>query len=813
VKVWRARRAVLLLLLLTGLLGVTSVARGQYASRTGNFIGAVGGACDSSTNTYGWPDTNGDILKCVSNVWTLVTQPATAAGSTGYLQFNSSGVLGASSNLFWDNANFRLGIGSSAPVVSLDLSQRTDALALPVGTQGQEPASPMNGMIRYSTTANDVEAYIAGAWTTLTTGGSTAAITLGTSAATPNPASSYSATTGLFSPASGVAGVAAAGTEMMRVNATGVGIGTTAPANKLDVTGGAAFGTYAGVAAPSNGLIVSGNVGIGSSAPTKLLDVNGNINLASNLYSGVYNILGMSSNVLQLGVGNVARVDVLTNFRANGGYIQATAAGSSFRGNQSDTAAGGGAVSFFGVTNTDREIRFGIASTTGLANWIQSYKSGGNISPFTLQPDGGNVGIGTTGPDALISLGGQSAQTIDMVRETTASTAGNNLTLQAGGATPLGTDKAGGTLALSSGISTGTGSSGINFNIYKAAGSSGSTDNATTTAMTITGAGNVGIGTTAPLTKLHVIDSSAANTIPLTIENDTAGNTSAGPALQFVNSNVGNPLAKISTTVGVGYTNNTLGFDVQGSRVMTLLGANGNVGVGDANPSAKFEIAAGGNGVPANQIALGYVGGGFESYITSGHSATAASNSVGFSVFNGSSAANVMTLLGSGNVGIGTNAPAYLLHVGSPAAVGVVADFQNSSGYCTFSPSANGILTTCTSDVRLKKDIVDAGDALAWLGTMHIRDFTLRATGERRTGVIAQEMMKVHPEMVRMGATGFYQVDVPDAWKLIKAIQELKAENNDLMARIGAEDDALKAANDNIAELRASFEAYKDAHP
>jgi hypothetical protein len=349
-----------------GMLGVKTVAWGQYASRTGNFIGAVGGACDSSTNTYGWPDANGDILKCVSNVWTPVTQPATAAGSTGYIQFNSSGVLGASSNLFWDSANFRLGIGSSAPVVSLDLSQKTDALALPVGTQGQEPASPMNGMIRYSTTANDVEAYIAGAWTTLTTGGSTAAITLGTSAATPAPASSYSAATGLFSPASAVVGVTSAGTEMMRVNGTGVGIGTTSPS--------------------------------------------------------------------------------------------------------------------------------------------------------------------------------------------------------------------------------------------------------------------------------------------------------------------------------------------------------------------------------------------------------------------------------------------YLLHVGSPSAVGVVADFQNSSGYCTFSPSANGIMTTCTSDVRLKKDIVDVGDALAWLGTMRIRDFTLKATGERRTGVIAQEMMKVHPEMVRMGSTGFYQVDVPDAWKLIKAIQELKAENDDLVNRIGAEDNALKAA-------------------
>jgi hypothetical protein len=151
------------------------------------------------------------------------------------VQFNNANALAGSANLFWENTFFRLGIGTTAPVVSLDLSQKTDALALPVGTQGQEPASPINGMIWYSTTANDIEAYIAGAWTTLTTGGSTAAITLGTSAATPDPASSYSATTGLFSPASGVTSITAAGTEMMRVNASGVGIGTTNPLTALEV--------------------------------------------------------------------------------------------------------------------------------------------------------------------------------------------------------------------------------------------------------------------------------------------------------------------------------------------------------------------------------------------------------------------------------------------------------------------------------------------------------------------------------------------------------------------------------------------------
>jgi hypothetical protein len=48
-----------------------------------------------------------------------------------------------------------------------------------------------------------------------------------------------------------------------------VGIGTTAPANRLDVEGGAAIGaTYSGTsAAPANGLIVEGKVGIGTATP------------------------------------------------------------------------------------------------------------------------------------------------------------------------------------------------------------------------------------------------------------------------------------------------------------------------------------------------------------------------------------------------------------------------------------------------------------------------------------------------------------------------------------------------------------------
>jgi len=99
---------------------------------------------------------------------------------------------------------------------------------------------------------------------------------------------------------------------------------------------------------------------------------------------------------------------------------------------------------------------------------------------------GGNVGIGTTAPTNLLSLGGNANRIFWMERGTVANTAGYTLTVQAGGATAGATDKNGGDLILKPGVSTGSAESGIQ--LYGCvAGASGTTDRTQTKAIQILG--------------------------------------------------------------------------------------------------------------------------------------------------------------------------------------------------------------------------------------------------------------------------------------------------------------------------------------
>jgi hypothetical protein len=319
--------------------------------------------------------------------------------------------------------------------------------------------------------------------------------------------------------------------------------------------------------------------------------------------------------------------------------------------------------------------------------------------------------------------------------------------------------------------------------------------------MTITGAGNVGIGTNSPASLFTVGSSNGFQ-----INNNGAVTQVAGGGITWTNSQFspgfngtytiqnsfgsssalalkgGNAssstllLYSTSGTGGTDYISFNTGTQVERMRITS----SGNVGIGTATMSSS-------NLLEVNGAA-----------------------SIGYPDTYGGSAGGLIV---AGNVGIGTTAPQTLLHVGSASASGIVEELQNSSGNCTFQPSSSALQVICSSDRRLKEDIDDAVPALPQLADMRVRNYTIKASGERTIGVIAQEMIWKHPDLVHMGPDGYYGVEAPNVWLLVKAIQELNAANDDLTARLSADDDALKSATDSIADLRESFEAYKSAHP
>lgn len=167
----------------------------------------------------------------------------------------------------------------------------------------------------------------------------------------------------------------------------------------------------------------------------------------------------------------------------------------------------------------------------------------------------GLVGIGTTTTTSTLSFNGTAARTIGMERNTT--DGGNTLTINSGGALAGVTDANGGTLFLTSGLSTGTGTSLIQFRTYGSATSTGSADNVAATRMTINSLGFVGIGTTNPTAVLSLSGSRSGTPGSTGVVIDNAGvnfndtNTAmGGTANNFTASRMGgNSLSATNTTV------------------------------------------------------------------------------------------------------------------------------------------------------------------------------------------------------------------------------------------------------------------------
>lgn len=92
---------------------------------------------------------------------------ANAAGSNTQVQFNNSGVFGASANLTWSGTVFAVTgtvAVTGALTATLDSTfSSTGALVISKGTTGQRPTAA-SGMLRFNTTTTEFEGYNGTAW-------------------------------------------------------------------------------------------------------------------------------------------------------------------------------------------------------------------------------------------------------------------------------------------------------------------------------------------------------------------------------------------------------------------------------------------------------------------------------------------------------------------------------------------------------------------------------------------------------------------------------------------------------------------------
>lgn len=271
------------------------------------------------------------------------------------------------------------------------------------------------------------------------------------------------------------------------------------------------------------------------------------------------------------------------------------------------TASGGGAPNVSNATGTLPVANGGTGSTTAFTQGSVVFTGAAGVytqdnANFFYDATNHRLGLGAVSPTNILSLGGQSAQTIWMERDVTAATAGQNLTLQAGGAVSAGTNLAGGDAIISSGISTGTGTSNIKFNIFPA-GSTGTADNAATTKAILATNGGLSIGTAtanAPAngawiqgstiiggitpSTTHVLDVTGAAGVLMSVGNTIA---SGDPVFYFQTAN--------SEGAIITRSNHPMSFGTNNSPDKLVITTGGNVGIGTSTVRNSANLDVQGN--------------------------------------------------------------------------------------------------------------------------------------------------------------------------------------------------------------------------
>ncbi len=147
----------------------------------------------------------------------------------------------------------------------------------------------------------------------------------------------------------------------------------------------------------------------------------------------------------------------------------------------------------------------------------------------------------------------------------------------------------------------------------------------------------------------------------------------------------------------------------------------------------------------------------------------------------GFSGSDGITIETSGDVGIGATSPATALHVHDTGDTNIFR-LEDDDGTCNYNPESGSVTVSCSSDEELKEDIHEAESVLDDFEKIQVRDYTIKASGDETTGVVAQEIQETNPDMVHSveiidkstnETEELLFVEQPNPWRLLKGIQEL----------------------------------------